>query len=31
MGVELENDGGEGSAGSHWERTTMYNEIMTSS
>lgn len=30
-GVELENDGGAGSAGSHWERSIMYNEMMTAS
>jgi len=29
--MELENNGGEGSAGSHWERTTMHNELMTAS
>ena len=27
-GVELENQGGDGSAGSHWERTTLFNEMM---
>ena len=29
MGVELENDGGSGSAGSHWERVALYDEYMT--
>lgn len=30
-GVELENDGGVGTKGSHWERTIVYNEMMTGS
>ncbi len=30
-GVELENQGGGGSAGSHWERVLLFNEIMTAS
>lgn len=30
-GVELENDGGVGTMGSHWERTIVYNEMMTGS
>lgn len=30
-GVELEDQGGSGSAGSHWERTTLFNEMMTAS
>jgi hypothetical protein len=28
-GVELENYGGAGTAGSHWEGRIMYNEFMT--
>jgi len=27
-GVELEDDGGEGSANSHWEKRIMGNDIM---
>jgi len=27
----MENDGGEGTASSHFERTLLYNEIMTGS
>ena len=27
QGVELENQGGDGSAGSHWERTVLFNEM----
>eukprot|EP01017_Pseudomicrothorax_dubius_P014889 TRINITY_DN17391_c0_g1_i1.p1 TRINITY_DN17391_c0_g1~~TRINITY_DN17391_c0_g1_i1.p1 ORF type:complete len:340 (-),score=50.93 TRINITY_DN17391_c0_g1_i1:7-1026(-) len=30
-GVELENQGPQGSRGSHWERRAFFNEIMTSS
>ena len=30
-GVELENEGGSGSMGSHWERVLLFNEYMTSS
>ena len=30
-GLPLENDGGEGSKNSHWERTTFGNEFMTAS
>jgi len=30
-GVEVENDGGSGSKGSHWERTVLHNEFMTAS
>jgi hypothetical protein len=30
-GVPLEEGGGAGSTGSHWERTTLNNEYMTSS
>ena len=29
VGVELEDDGGEGTAGSHWERRILLNEYMT--
>ncbi|EGR33968.1 leishmanolysin family protein, putative [Ichthyophthirius multifiliis] len=28
-GMQLENQGGQGSVGSHWERTILLNEIMT--
>ncbi len=28
-GVEIENEGGSGSAGAHWERTILHNEQMT--
>jgi hypothetical protein len=28
-GVELENDGGSGSKGAHWEKVTLHNELMT--
>jgi hypothetical protein len=31
VGVELENDGGNGSAEAHWERTILHNELMTAS
>lgn len=27
-GVPLENDGGSASAGSHWERAMLYNEVI---
>jgi leishmanolysin len=27
-GMQLENEGGEGSAGSHWEKTILFNEYM---
>lgn len=27
--MELENDGGSGSLGSHWEKVILYNEMMT--
>jgi len=30
-GLELENQGGTGSAGSHWERSILHNELMTAS
>ena len=30
-GAQLENQGGSGSLGSHWERTTLHNEYMTAS
>ena len=30
-GVEIENEGGSGSAGAHWERTILHNEQMTAS
>lgn len=30
-GVEIENNGGSGSAGSHWERVILGNEMMTAS
>jgi leishmanolysin len=30
-GAPLENNGGQGTAGSHWERTTFGNEAMTGS
>ena len=26
--MKLENDGGSGTAGSHWERSVIYNEYM---
>jgi Leishmanolysin len=29
--VPFENDGGEGSMGAHWERSTLMNEMMTAS
>ena len=29
--VNFENEGGEGSAGAHWERSIMMNEMMTAS
>ncbi|KAL4454178.1 hypothetical protein ABPG74_012135 [Tetrahymena malaccensis] len=29
IGMQIENQGGSGSAGSHWERTVIMNEIMT--
>ena len=29
-GVPLENEGGQGSIGSHWEKDIFYNEYMTS-
>ena len=28
-GVEIENEGGSGSAGAHWERAILHNEQMT--
>lgn len=28
--MQLENEGGSGSVGSHWERTILENEYMTS-
>ncbi|EGR31368.1 leishmanolysin family protein, putative, partial [Ichthyophthirius multifiliis] len=28
-GMQIENEGGAGSFGSHWERTVIYNEMMT--
>ena len=31
VGVELENKGGTKSAGSHWKRTILHNELMTAS
>ncbi|KRX08706.1 hypothetical protein PPERSA_08017 [Pseudocohnilembus persalinus] len=31
LGMLLENQGGSGSAGSHWERTILQNEFMTAS
>lgn len=30
-GVELENEGTSGSAGAHWERVLLFNEMMTAS
>ncbi len=30
-GIEIEDEGGQGSAGSHWERATLHNEIMGAS
>ena len=30
-GVDLEDQGGSGSASSHWERATLHNEIMGAS
>jgi len=30
-GMELENQGGSGSLGAHWERTILHNEYMTAS
>ena len=30
-GIPLENDGGLGTEGSHWEKQTFNNEIMTGS
>ncbi|TNV70803.1 hypothetical protein FGO68_gene6814 [Halteria grandinella] len=30
-GVPMENEGGSGTAGSHWERALFYNEMMTGS
>jgi hypothetical protein len=30
-GVEIENEGGSGSAGAHWERAILHNEQMTAS
>lgn len=29
-GMQLENEGGGGSLGSHWERIIAYNEMMSS-
>jgi leishmanolysin len=29
IGLPTENNGGSGTAGSHWERLTMYNDIMS--
>lgn len=31
MGAALENQGGDGSIGAHWERSVFQNEIMTAS
>ena len=31
MGAPLENQGGSGSLGAHWERSVFQNEIMTAS
>ena len=30
-GIPLENDGGNGSLGAHWERMVLFNEVMTAS
>jgi len=30
-GVDLENDGGLGTIHSHWDRSVLYNELMTAS